>query len=78
MDWVSIKDALPALDTEVLVFTRTKKWKYAGATHIQVAKMYKVLSCGCEEQYTDDTPRWTCMEDVLFWMPLPEGPDYKE
>ena len=61
-EWVSVKDRLPKIGEEVLVFSGKSIDVYA----------FNVM-CG-ENIWEDERWRWCYVEDIDYWMPLPEPP----
>ena len=75
MEWISIKDKLPDLDIDVLLYVKDRPYRYIGASHCRVGKLYERMCSEYEtEEEKKDILRWTIIDQVLFWMPLPNEP----
>lgn len=77
MEWISVKDRMPELLTDVLVLTIEPRdytiLKYN--SHMQVAFLFERLVSEFEsEESKKDILRWSIFGDITHWMPLPEYP----
>lgn len=80
--WISVKDRLPMIDEDVLVFAKGKEDGFIGETKIAIAHMTDCMYFG---GYTIKVePRWRCPiqfflteYEITHWMPMPstEGLD---
>lgn len=70
MNWISVKDKLPEIDIDVLVYVKQNPYNYDGARNMTICKLYKLHAYG---DYPEKL-QFNTNYDVLFWMPLPNDP----
>lgn len=77
--WISVKDRLPMIDEDVLVFARGKEDGFIGETKIGIAYITDYMYFGCSPIKV--VPQWRCPiqffltdYEITHWMPLPEPP----
>lgn len=70
MEWISVKDRLPELETWVLAYSAKDDLIACSFTRIgnQHPIIWNLLSSGCGCCDSD-------LEEVTHWMPLPDKPD---
>ena len=74
MNWISVEDRLPPIDTWVLVYFEND-YDCFHQRKFSVHKMYERLTGDWEtEEQKKDRFRWTCVGTASHWMPLPEKP----
>lgn len=77
--WISVKDRLPMIDENVLVFAQGKEDGFIGETKIAIAYMTDCTYFGGSPIKVE--PRWRCPlqffltdYEITHWMPLPKPP----
>mgnify|MGYP003314146102 CR=1 FL=1 len=69
-EWISVKNRLPKLDTEVIVATKSKVF-----SAMRKRKNYSEIIWTNAVWEFEQMERYT--GKVLYWMPLPEPPEQK-
>lgn len=87
MKWISVKEKIPPLDTDVLVLYEDeyelKSAQYCKRipSFMKVAHMYERL-LGSDNWETEESKkdilRWSLPYNITHWMPLPEPPKENE
>ena len=72
MGWISVKDRLPELDETVLCYSRIKDLDGDCYNIISIGKRF--VSYTQESVFLADAGSFADIEEILFWMPLPESP----
>jgi hypothetical protein len=77
MQWFNVKEQLPSIDTDVLVFVEeTQKRHIPYDSKMKVAHLYeRMISDRETEESKKDKLRWNILDTVLYWMPLPNQPE---
>lgn len=77
MRWISVKDRLPELDQDVLVYAKGKEDGFLDCTHIVISQRYTFHIFEWDkgvEEWQAPWPYFNRNYEVTHWMPLPELP----
>lgn len=77
-EWISVKERMPALDTEVLVFAvGLPEWGFEGKTTMAIAYRFTYRFGSSGKEYEQWSTPWEYFHKdykITHWMPLPEPP----
>lgn len=74
MDWISVKDRLPELDELVLCYSRVKDIDGDFYNVISLGKRF--VNYTQKPVFSADAGSFASIEEILFWLPLPEPPKH--
>lgn len=75
MEWISVKDKLPPINTDVLLFFDVSTKNVPFDSRMQIGWLYERMTSEYEtEEEKKDILRWATTYNPIYWMPLPQPP----
>lgn len=74
MNWISVKDSLPSLHEDVLVFVEGISYNSGPYKSIDISNLTELYGEGFKVEGIEWNCTMSCKEVVTHWMPLPEPP----
>lgn len=74
MDWISVKDKLPQLDEEVLVYVNGVSHNSGNYETVSLSYLTQYYGENFEAEGIEWSCKMSCLETVTHWIPLPPPP----